>query len=256
MLVKTTNVVEADRCIEYLLNRPKLEMVGLGLLYGEPGLGKTTYAQRVAFSRGYVYLRLDSLMSPKSFAQELKRALMKQYGMGDWPVYGSTMGIYQSCIGLLTDHPETVIIIDEVDYAFRHREILGAIRDIVDETLAVVILVGMGNAQARLMQINRYYFDRCGIFYKFEAPTKKDIQTLANTIMSVSVDDGVIGWLQRKCEGTLRDVIKLIYSIESLAAALGKDSLSIHDVDPGELNQTGVSGVQSQNQTGVSGVQR
>jgi len=41
VLVKTQNVIAADKCIEYLLKRPKLEMVGLGLLYGRPGLGKT-----------------------------------------------------------------------------------------------------------------------------------------------------------------------------------------------------------------------
>lgn len=46
-LVRTLNVIAADRCIEYLLNRPKMEMVGLGLIYGKPGLGKTTYASRM-----------------------------------------------------------------------------------------------------------------------------------------------------------------------------------------------------------------
>ena len=51
-LVRTQNVIAADKCIEYLQTRPKLEMVGLGLLYGRPGLGKTTYASRIAFSQG------------------------------------------------------------------------------------------------------------------------------------------------------------------------------------------------------------
>jgi len=43
-----------------LMNRPKTEMVGLGLIYGKPGLGKTTYASRIAFMRGYIYMRLGS----------------------------------------------------------------------------------------------------------------------------------------------------------------------------------------------------
>ena len=64
-LVKISNVVEADQCIQYLLRRPKMEMVGLGLIYGRPGLGKTTYAQRIAFQRNYVYLRLESMTTPK-----------------------------------------------------------------------------------------------------------------------------------------------------------------------------------------------
>lgn len=47
-LVRTRNVVEADEAINLLVTRPKEEMVGLGLLYGKPGLGKTTYATRIA----------------------------------------------------------------------------------------------------------------------------------------------------------------------------------------------------------------
>ena len=50
-LVRTRNVVEADEAINLLVTRPKEEMVGLGLLYGKPGLGKTTYATRIALQR-------------------------------------------------------------------------------------------------------------------------------------------------------------------------------------------------------------
>jgi hypothetical protein len=39
-LITTANVVKADRAIEYLQRRPKLELVGLGLVYGKPGLGR------------------------------------------------------------------------------------------------------------------------------------------------------------------------------------------------------------------------
>lgn len=51
-LVQIKNVIRADACIQFLMNRPKTEMVGLGLIYGKPGLGKTTYASRIAFMRG------------------------------------------------------------------------------------------------------------------------------------------------------------------------------------------------------------
>ena len=64
-LVRTQNVIAADKCIEYLQTRPKMEMVGLGLLYGRPGLGKTTYASRIAFSQGYLYLRLEATTTPR-----------------------------------------------------------------------------------------------------------------------------------------------------------------------------------------------
>jgi len=142
-LVQIKNVVRADACIQFLMNRPKTEMVGLGLIYGKPGLGKTTYASRIAFMRGYIYMRLESTTTPKSFAVDLMTALYRRFGLGEFIPSGTTNNIFKYCLKLLDDNPETVIVIDEIDYAFKHDRLLGAIRDIVDVTLTIVILVGM-----------------------------------------------------------------------------------------------------------------
>ncbi|HPS40066.1 MAG TPA: ATP-binding protein [Candidatus Cloacimonadota bacterium] len=142
-LVQIKNVVRADACIQFLMNRPKTEMVGLGLIYGKPGLGKTTYASRIAFMRGYIYMRLESTTTPKSFAVDLMTALYRRFGLGEFIPSGITNNIFKYCLKLLDDNPETVIVIDEIDYAFKHDKLLGAIRDIVDVTLTIVILVGM-----------------------------------------------------------------------------------------------------------------
>jgi replication-associated recombination protein RarA len=232
-LARISNVISADRCVEYLLNRPKLEMVGLGLIYGHPGLGKTTYAQRMAFSRGWIYIRLESYMTPKTFAVHLKQMLMQHVGMGNHPVIGSAASVFQECIGLLREHPEIVIVIDEIDYAFRNyqQQILGAIRDIVDETLAVVILVGMQNAKDRLYQINRYYFDRCGVFCEFQSPTKKDIAILMATVMDVGFGEDLVDYIAKRNQGTLRDTIKLIHSVESVAKVKKIDKISVRDLE-------------------------
>lgn len=230
-LARISNVMSADMCVDYLLNRPKLEMVGLGLIYGNPGLGKTTYAMRMAFSRKYVYLRLDNLMTPKIFAVALKSALMAHLNMGNMPVVGSAGNIFRSIIGILEEHPEVVIVIDEIDYAFKEQKILGAIRDIVDETLAVVILVGMQNAKERLYQINRYYFDRCGVFCEFQSPTKKDIAILAATVMEVQFGEDIVDYIHGRNQGTLRDTVKLIHSLESVARAKKLERISVRDLE-------------------------
>jgi len=230
-LARTSNVINADKCVDYLLARPKLEMVGLGLIYGHPGLGKTTYAQRMAYSRGYIYLRLEAWMTPKTFAVALKKAIMQHLGMGDGPIVGSAASLYNSIIGILAVHPEVVIVIDEIDYAFTEQKILSAIRDIVDETLAVVILVGMQNAKDRLYQINRYYFDRCGVFCEFQSPTKKDIAFIMATVMDVQFAEDIVDYVHRRNQGTLRDTIKLIHSLESVAHAKKLSVISVHDLE-------------------------
>jgi len=230
-LAKLSNVANADRCIDYLITRPKLEMVGLGLIYGHPGLGKTTYAQRVAYSRGYVYIRMGSLMTPKTFSVTLMRAIMQHLNMGSYPVVGSSSSIFSSCIGLLMEHPEMVIIIDEIDYAFRYPPVLGAIRDLVDETLAIVILIGMQNARERLLQINRYYYDRCGVFCEFQAPSKKDIAILLATVMEVQFGEDIVDYIAARNQGTLRHTVKLIHSMEGLASVKHLERISVHDLE-------------------------
>lgn len=216
-LVRIANVVEADECISFLLNRPKLEMVGLGLIYGRPGLGKTTYASRVAFTRGYVYVRLEASTTAKTFAKQLLTTLYRKFGLNDCVPQGSTNALFQSCIALLENHEDTVIIVDEIDYAFKDDRLLGAIRDIVDETLAVVILIGMQNAKDRLSQINEYYFDRCNSFYEFQPVSKADIKLMAEQMLEVEVNDQLVNYIHFNCCGNLRKAMKVMHILEQNA---------------------------------------
>jgi len=230
VLVKTQNVIAADKCIEYLLKRPKLEMVGLGLLYGRPGLGKTTYANRMAFSRGYVYLRLEATTTPKAFASKLLLTLYKRFGMGEYIPYGTANDLFMMCLSLIEDHKDTIIVIDEIDYAFRHPQLLGAIRDIVDETTAIVILIGMQNAKDRLNQINEYYFDRCNFFYEFQDVSKKDIAQLCNEILEIKFNQDVIDYIHFHSCGNLRKAMKLIHSVEEIGIFRKLDTVTQSDL--------------------------
>lgn len=213
-LVPVTNVRKANECIDFLLNRPRLEMVGLGMLYGRPGLGKTTYARRIAYTRGYVYIRLEATSTPKTFAKELLQNLFTSLGMGDYLPAGTTNNIYKQCTQLLREHEDTVIFIDEIDYAFRYPQLLGAVRDLVDQTLAVVVLVGMQNAKDRLNQINAYYFDRCNYFYEFETVNKADIELIAREIMTIACPESLVNYIHFNSAGNLRKAIKLMHMLE------------------------------------------
>jgi len=214
-LVKTRNVVEADACISFLVNRPKLEVVGLGLLYGRPGYGKTTYAQRMALMQGYTYLRLEATSTPKSFAVQLLSALYHRAGHRCFVPSGSANQLFQRSMQLLEDREDVIIIIDEIDYAYKHEALLGSIRDIVDETLSIVILVGMQNAKDRLAQINPHYFDRCNYFYEFQPANRRDIELIAKEVLEIEVTDKLIDTIHFNCNGNLRKTMKLMYILEN-----------------------------------------
>ena len=214
-LITTANVVKADRAIAYLQRRPKLELVGLGLVYGKPGLGKSTWASRTAFSKGYIYLRLESTTTPKNFAQRLLSSLASRYNYGNVPTCGATNTIFKRCMAILENHEDAVIIVDEIDYAFSNKQLLGAIRDIVDETLAIVILVGMQNAKEKLLQVNEYYFDRCNVFCEFSSSDKKDISELCRQVMDKTPNEAMKEMIYRESTGNLRRAVKLIYGVEN-----------------------------------------
>ena len=214
-LITTANVVKADRAIAYLQRRPKLELVGLGLVYGKPGLGKSTWASRTAFSKGYIYLRLESTTTPKNFAQRLLSSLASRYNYGNVPTCGATNTIFKRCMAILENHEDAVIIVDEIDYAFSNKQLLGAIRDIVDETLAIVILVGMQNAKEKLLQVNEYYFDRCNVFCEFSCSDKKDISELCRQVMDKTPNEAMKEMIYRESTGNLRRAVKLIYGVEN-----------------------------------------
>jgi len=230
-LVRTQNVIAADKCIEYLQGRPKLEMVGLGLLYGRPGLGKTTYASRTAFSQGYLYLRLEATTTPKTFSSKLLLTLYKRFGMGEYIPHGTANDLFKMCLSLLEDHPETIIVVDEMDYAFRHPQLLGAIRDIVDETTAIVILVGMQNAKDRLNQINEYYFDRCNFFYEFQDLSKKDIAHLCSEILEIKYQPDIVDYVHFHSCGNVRKAMKLIRSVEEIGRYNNLEVVSQADLE-------------------------
>jgi len=230
-LITTANVVKADRAIEYLRKRPKLELVGLGLVYGKPGLGKSTWASRTAFSKGYIYLRLESTTTPKNFAQRLLSSLASRYNYGNVPTCGATNTIFKRCMAILENHEDAVIIVDEIDYAFSNKQLLGAIRDIVDETLAIVILVGMQNAKEKLLQVNEYYFDRCNVFCEFSSSDKKDISELCRQVMDKTPNEAMKEMIYRESTGNFRRAVKLIYGVEN-AIAGNQNSSS----QPSEIN--------------------
>lgn len=229
-LAKTSNVIKAEKAIEYLLNRPKMEMVGLGLIYGHPGLGKTTFAMRTAVVNDYIYIRMDSYMTPKTFGITLAKAIHRHLGHGDVPVSGHSHNVFRQIVAMLIESPGIVIIVDEIDYAFQNKRILGAIRDIVDQTLAAVVLIGMQDAKDKLYRIDRHYFDRCNVFVEFKNPTKQDIALFLATVMEVEITKEVVDYVYRQNNGTLRDTVKLVSMMETVARAKGLKKVGLKDL--------------------------
>ena len=226
----TKNVVNGQKMIQYLLNRPKTEMVGLGLIYGQPGLGKSRFAKQQAIMNDYVYLRLEATMTAKSFSVRLLEVLRYHLGITKTPIWGSTNEIFNKILDILRHYDNLVIIIDEIDYAFDRKRILGSIRDIVDETLSVIILVGMSDAREKLLMADAHYFDRCNYFCEFQEVTEEDIRLLCQEVPDVRIDDKIVKFLKKVTKGNLRKLMKALYSIETTSKAYNISEFTVEQL--------------------------
>ena len=230
VLAETANVINAMKCITYLQQRPKTEMVGLGLLHGAPGLGKTRFAKRLAYFNDYIYLRLEASMTAKTFAQELLRLLNYRYSLDNADLRGSTNTLFRRCISILQSHSDATIIIDEIDYAFSQPVLLGSIRDIVDETLAIAILVGMQDAKEKLLRANSHYFDRCNYFYEFQRLSRSDIELVCKEVSEVTIKSDLLTYIFKSTRGNFRQIIKIIEGVEKIAAKKQLQVVSLNDL--------------------------
>lgn len=216
-LTETDNVKRARQTINYLICRPKTEMVGLGLIWGKPGLGKTRFARRIAANEGYIWMRLEASSTARSFVCQLYNALIHKGMQYNEPVRGRTNEIYQKCLELLEDMPDTVIILDEIDYAFRDKALLGTIRDIVDQTTAAIVMVGMGDAKAQLLKANTHYFDRCNSFCEFMPLGLDDTRKVITEVSDITIQDNLKKHIYSKTRGNLRQIIKMLNTVEAIA---------------------------------------
>lgn len=230
-LATTNNVQKANELINMLKFRPKTEMVGLGLIYGEPGLGKSRFAFKHAVDEDCIYFRLESVMTAKSFAERLYEALCEFHNIPPVRLKRTTADIFDQVVNLLYDYPDTVIFIDEIDYAFRSRKLLGAIRDLADRTLATFILIGMASAKAQLLAADSHYFDRCNFFCEFKKLSRSDVSSILSESSDISYDKPVIDYLHKITAGNIRRLVKAVYSLESLATHQNISTITMKDIE-------------------------
>ena len=72
IFVKTTNVKNFIGLVENLTNKPK-NIPKMGLVYGEPGLGKSQTALWLACKYDAIYLRATNLMTGRWLLEEIAK---------------------------------------------------------------------------------------------------------------------------------------------------------------------------------------
>lgn len=206
IFVKTTNVKNFIGLIENLLNKPK-NIPKMGLIYGEPGLGKSQTALWLACKYDAIYLRATNLMTGRWLLEEIAKEMdeISRYLTSD---------NFNLITQKLKRKPQ-LIIVDEIDYLMNNLKTIEILRDIHDETDCPIIFVGMGLAHKKLERY-KHLFDRFSEIVKFETFSTQDLKQIFDQLSEVQVDIEVIEFIHKKYN-RFRQILRLISQLEIIA---------------------------------------
>ncbi|MCD7779454.1 MAG: AAA family ATPase [Candidatus Gastranaerophilales bacterium] len=206
IFVKTQNVRNFIGLVENLVNKPR-NIAKMGLVYGEPGLGKSQTALWLACKYDGIYLRCSNIMTSRVLLEELVKEL------DEIPRY-LTSDNFNLVIKKLKASPR-IIFIDEIDYLMNNYKTIETIRDIHDETDCPIIFVGMGLAHKKLERYKHLY-DRFSEIVKSKTFNIPDLKQIFDQLSEVKVTTEAIEYIHKKYN-RFRQIVQLINQFEIIA---------------------------------------
>lgn len=216
-LAKTKNVRRFLSAIGELRNRP-LGVEGMGLLWGEPGEGKTTVVAYAANVTDGIFLRANACWTVTS----MLGALVTELG-------GTPRSRRSAMLDDIANRimgQERVIFVDEADYLFRQTDMLDALRDVYDLTGAAVILIGMERI-ARTIQDKGRFARRITQWVEFKGIDLDDARTLADTVCECGVADDLLAYLHEQARANVGLMVVGLSRIERMAMTSQVESISL-----------------------------
>lgn len=206
IFVKTQNVKNFIGLVENLINKPQ-NIPKMGLVYGEPGLGKSQTALWLACKYDGIYLRASNLMTGRWLLEEMVKEL------DEIPRF-LTSDNFNIVVKKLKQNPQ-VIFIDEIDYLMNTYKTIETLRDIHDETDCPIIFIGMGLAHRKLERYKHLY-DRFSEIIKFETFGVNDLSQIINQLSEIPFTPDTIEYILSKYN-RFRQIVQLINQMETFA---------------------------------------
>ena len=206
IFVKTTNVKNFIGLVENLINKPK-NIPKMGLVYGEPGLGKSQTALWLACKYDGIYLRASNLMTGRWLLEEMVKEL------DEIPRFLSSDN-FNLVVKKLKQNPQ-IIFIDEIDYLMNNYKSIETLRDIHDETGCPIIFIGMSLAHRKLERYTHLY-DRFSEILKFENFGINDLSQIFNQLSEVTFTLNAIEYIFSKYN-RFRQIVQLTNQMENFA---------------------------------------
>lgn len=206
IFVKTTNVKNFIGLVENLLNKPK-NIPKMGLIYGEPGLGKSQTALLLACKYDGIYLRASNLMTGRWLLEEVVKEL------DEIPRF-LTSDNFNIVVKKLKKNPQ-IIFIDEIDYLMNNYKTIETLRDIHDKTECPIVFVGMSLVHKKLERYKHLY-DRFSEIVKFKSFGVTDLKQIFDGLSEIPFTTESIEYIHPKYN-RFRQIVQLINQLEIYA---------------------------------------
>ena len=206
IFVKTTNVKNFIGLVENLINKPK-NIPKMGLIYGEPGLGKSQTALWLACKYDGIYLRASNLMTGRWLLEEMVKEL------DEIPRFLSSDN-FNLVVKKLKQSPQ-IIFIDEIDYLMNNYKSIETLRDIHDETGCPIIFIGMSLVHRKLERYTHLY-DRFSEVLKFDTFGVNDLSQIIIQLSEIPFTPDAIEYIHSKYN-RFRQIVQLINQMETFA---------------------------------------
>ncbi len=216
IFVKTNNVKNFIGLVENLQNKPK-NIPKMGLVYGEPGLGKSQTALWLARKYNGIYLRCSNIMTSRVLLEEFVKEL------DEIPRY-LTSDNFNIVVKKLKANPQTIFI-DEIDYLMNNYKTIETLRDIHDETDCPIVFVGMGLAHRKLERYKHLY-DRFSEIVKFKVFSVGDLKQIFEQLAEVKFTTDSIEYIHKKYN-RFRQIVQLINQLEIVAKENNLDEINL-----------------------------
>jgi hypothetical protein len=220
--IETQSVKRFEVMIHTLLTQP----VGIdrfGLLYGDPGLGKSEAAMWLLnhLSIDGVFIRVVKIMSTRWLLEELVCAL------GLDPAFRAK-DLFDQAKEALTG-TDRLVIFDEIDYLTHDSKVIETIHDLGDLTNAPFVFIGMHQADKKLRRY-RHLWRRFSQVIHFEPLGREDVSAVLKGVCEIKVDESVIDAVFETPSLTISLIYRWAQKIEGIARSRGLGKVSADDL--------------------------
>lgn len=224
-MAMTKNLRRFMGAVNDLIERPQ-GTEGMGLLWGEPGEGKSTALAYVVNAMNGVFVRAVSSWTVTTMlgkiAEELGgHRMLRRADMIDFIVQK------------LAENPRPIFV-DEADYLFRQIEMIDSLRDIYDMSGCPVIMCGMEEIGRRIQAHGRFA-RRVTQWVEFSGVDFADARILADEVCEVAVADNLLRHLHKEARGNIGRMVIGLTKIERMAKSSGLEQIDIEQYGKREL---------------------